>query len=73
MWYEENSNLYVFSKESFLKTYARIGANPSYFITNKIESTDIDSEADWEIAEALMSHIQYLYLKKIILMSFVPM
>ena len=58
VWYEENSNLYVFSKESFLKTYARIGANPSYFITNKIESTDIDSEADWEIAEALMSHIQ---------------
>jgi len=54
----ESFAYFLISKESFLKTHARIGVNPSYFVTNKIESTDIDSEADWEIAEALMSHIQ---------------
>jgi CMP-N-acetylneuraminic acid synthetase len=52
-WFEENSNLYVFTRESFLRTKARIGAKPVMFETPKIESVDIDEEEDWKMAEAL--------------------
>lgn len=52
-WFEENSNLYLFSRDSFEKTNARIGANPILFETNKLESSDIDDPEDWDIAEAL--------------------
>jgi CMP-N-acetylneuraminic acid synthetase len=51
--YEENSCLYMFSKESFLKTKARIGALPDIFVTPKLESIDIDTQEDWDIGEAL--------------------
>ena len=36
--YEENSNLYIFSKESFLSTSSRIGKNPILFETPKNEA-----------------------------------
>ena len=49
-WYEENSNLYLFTKESFEKTNARIGLNPMMQETKRIESIDIDTPEDWEIA-----------------------
>lgn len=52
-WFEENSNLYLFSRTSFEKTNARIGAKPILFETNKVESSDIDDPEDWDIAEAL--------------------
>lgn len=52
-WYEENSCLYLFTKESFAKTNARIGEKPYMFATPKIESVDIDTPEDWQIAEAL--------------------
>ena len=52
-WFEENSCMYLFSKESFNKTSARIGANPMMFETNKLESIDIDEPQDWQLAEAL--------------------
>lgn len=52
-WYEENSNLYLFTSESFDKTKARIGERPIMMETPKIESVDIDEEEDWKIAEAL--------------------
>ena len=32
-WYEENSNLYIFTSDSFQKTNARIGKKPKLFIT----------------------------------------
>ena len=51
--YEENSNLYIFSKESFLKSNSRIGKKPYMFITPKIESIDIDNYEEWEIAELI--------------------
>ena len=52
-WYEENSNLYIFTRESFAKTQARIGAQPRMFETPKWESVDIDDQADWDMAEIL--------------------
>jgi len=52
-WFEENSNLYIFSENSFEKTNARIGQNPILFETPPIESADIDDQAGWDIAEKL--------------------
>lgn len=52
-WYLENSNLYIFTADSFKKTNARIGERPIMFETNAIESVDIDTPEDWELAEAL--------------------
>jgi CMP-N-acetylneuraminic acid synthetase len=52
-WFEENSCLYLFTKESFEKTNARIGESPIMFETSKLESVDIDEPKDWQLAEAL--------------------
>lgn len=49
-WYEENSNLYLFSRDGFLKTGARIGAKPAMMITPVFESSDIDTLDDWDMA-----------------------
>lgn len=57
--YEENSNLYIFSKESFLSTSSRIGKNPILFETPKNEAIDIDTNDEWEMAESMA------YYKKI--------
>ena len=55
-WYQENSNLYLFSKESFYKTDARIGANPTMLVTAPYESTDIDTPDDWELGEVMVEY-----------------
>ena len=34
-WFEENSNFYVFSKDSFAKTHARIGVKPTMYVNPK--------------------------------------
>lgn len=52
-WFEENSNLYVFSEAGFLETNARIGKRPLMLEINKNESVDIDDEQGWELAEAI--------------------
>lgn len=49
-WFEENSNLYVFTADSFARTNARIGINPVLFETSPFESVDIDTPDDWEFA-----------------------
>ena len=51
--YEENSCLYVFTKESFKKNSRRIGVKPFMFVTSPIESIDIDDEFSFRIAELL--------------------
>lgn len=51
-WYEENSNLYLFTRESFAKTNARIGAHPMMFESPRLESIDIDTSEDWQLAVA---------------------
>lgn len=56
-WFEENSCLYVFTKESFAKTKARIGERPTMYVTPSLESVDIDEPEDWEMASALAERI----------------
>ena len=51
--FEENSSLYIFSRE-VLKAYRnRIGQHPLMFEINRIEAWDIDDESDFRIAEFL--------------------
>ncbi len=53
--YEENSNLYIFSKESFNKNENnRVGQKPYLFEIDQLEATDIDTPNDFKIAEILM-------------------
>ncbi|MEO1617532.1 MAG: acylneuraminate cytidylyltransferase family protein [Planctomycetota bacterium] len=49
--FEENSNLYIFSRESFESTNARIGKRPFMLETPFLESFDIDDEDGWRLAE----------------------
>ncbi|WP_199886113.1 acylneuraminate cytidylyltransferase family protein [Pseudoalteromonas sp. T1lg23B] len=56
-WFEENSCLYAFTKESFSKTNARIGEKPMMFQTPQLESVDIDEPEDWEMARALAENV----------------
>ena len=51
-WYEENSNLYIFTADSFEATKARIGLRPILYETPRLESVDIDTSEDWHFAEA---------------------
>lgn len=57
VWYEENSNLYIFTEQSFASTNSRIGRKPLMFESSRIESIDIDTEEDWELAEIVCKHI----------------
>ena len=50
-WFEENSNLYIFSPESFAATNARIGRLPLLHEMNPLEAVDIDTPDDWAVAE----------------------
>lgn len=52
-WFEENSCLYLFSRDSFGATGARIGRRPVLFETPPLESLDIDEPHDWELVAAL--------------------
>jgi CMP-N-acetylneuraminic acid synthetase len=49
-WFEENSNLYIFTRDSFAKTNARIGKRPMMYEGPFFESIDIDTPADWDFA-----------------------
>jgi len=49
-WFEENSNLYIFNRDSFAKTKARIGKQPMMFEGPAFESIDIDTTQDWDFA-----------------------
>lgn len=55
-WFEENSNLYIFTAESFAGSNARIGKKPMMFETPRLESIDIDDRTDWELAEAVAQY-----------------
>lgn len=52
-WYEENSNLFLFSAASFASTGARIGKAPILHEMDKLEAVDIDTPEDWTLAEAI--------------------
>lgn len=52
--YEENSNFYVFSRESFKKAEnKRIGKHPYMLEVNKNEAVDIDDPDDFILAETI--------------------
>ena len=52
--YEENSNIYIFSKESFKNAgKRRIGLKPQIFEMNKLEAIDIDEPEDFVLAEII--------------------
>jgi CMP-N-acetylneuraminic acid synthetase len=52
--YEENSNLYIFSRTSFARGgNARIGLKPHMFEMDWLEAIDIDEEQDFRVAERL--------------------
>jgi CMP-N-acetylneuraminic acid synthetase len=52
--YEENSNIYIFSKCSFREAdNRRIGVCPQVFEINKLEAIDIDEIEDFRLAELL--------------------
>ena len=52
--YEENSCLYLFTRENLLKRHHRIGVTPILFEIDPAEAWDIDEELDFEITEFLM-------------------
>ncbi len=53
-YYEENSCLYVFSRESFQKKKNRIGERPYLFETDLLESIDIDTEEELRLIEKIL-------------------
>ena len=59
-WYEENSNLYLFTSESFAETRARIGLNPAMHVTPLRESIDIDTPEDWDMGIAITRYLWML-------------
>jgi CMP-N-acetylneuraminic acid synthetase len=57
-WFEENSNLYIFTRESFDKTNARIGKQPMMYESPSFESIDIDTPMDWDFAVVAAQYLQ---------------
>jgi len=58
--YEENSCIYVFTKESFEQKGRRIGERPRLFPTPWVESTDIDNEYTFRLAELLAGYAAHM-------------
>lgn len=57
--FEENSNFYIFTKDSFNKSgRKRIGLKPLMFEIDKIEAVDIDEPQDFIIAEQLYKQLR---------------
>ena len=52
--YEENSCIYIFSRNSFTENSNRIGIKPYLFPIDRHEAVDIDEEFDFLLAETLM-------------------
>jgi len=53
--YQENSCLYVFTRENLVKRHHRIGERPLMFEINPEEAWDIDNELDFAICDFLIS------------------
>jgi CMP-N-acetylneuraminic acid synthetase len=52
--YEENSCLYLFTRENLARKRHRIGDKPFMFEIDKAEAWDIDEELDFEVTDFLM-------------------
>lgn len=55
--YEENSCLYIFSRQTLVDRRNRLGERPLMFEIPAIEARDIDNELDFTIAETLYRQI----------------
>jgi len=56
--FEENSCMYLFSRDSLVKNKNRIGERPMMFEIDHVEAQDIDEELDFTVAEALFGIMQ---------------
>lgn len=56
--YEENSCLYLFTRENLVRRGNRLGDTPLMFEIEAQEAWDIDDELDFTIADFLMQHRQ---------------
>lgn len=56
--YEENSNFYIFSGESFINNQHRIGLRPNIYIMDRsnLEGLDIDEKSDWDLANMIIKY-----------------
>ena len=54
--YEENSCIYLFTRDTLISRRNRLGERPMMFEIDASEATDIDVELDFVIAETLMTH-----------------
>jgi CMP-N-acetylneuraminic acid synthetase len=52
--YEENSCMYIFSRETLVSRRNRLGDRPYLFEINRDEAWDIDEELDFEIVDLLL-------------------
>lgn len=55
--YEENSCLYLFTREILESKHNRIGDRPFMFEIERLEAVDIDEELDFKVAELLYKEI----------------
>jgi len=56
--FEENSCLYIFTRENLIKWHHRIGESPTMFEIHAAEAWDIDEELDFEICDFLLSRVK---------------
>jgi len=56
--YEENSCIYIFTRNTLEKRHNRIGEHPLMFEMDRLEAWDIDEESDFRIAELLFLGLQ---------------
>jgi CMP-N-acetylneuraminic acid synthetase len=52
--FEENSCLYLFTRENLQKSHNRLGQHPMMFEIDPDEAWDIDEELDFAIVDFLM-------------------
>lgn len=53
--FEENSNFFLFTRDSFQKTASRLGSKPFLFETKPMESLEIDEEEDFQFVQLVMN------------------
>jgi CMP-N-acetylneuraminic acid synthetase len=54
--YEENSCIYIFTRQNLEARRNRLGERPYLFVMDRDEAWDIDEESDFLIADILLSH-----------------
>jgi CMP-N-acetylneuraminic acid synthetase len=52
--FEENSCIYIFERDTFIRRRNRLGASPAMFEIDPYEALDIDNEIDFTIVECII-------------------